>query len=914
MPVRCFFRACGRAAPVLALCCSFFNPSRLSAQDFSALYKQVLHLSEIGRYPDAERLIDTHLSQHASDPAGLGIKALVLDFEGRYQEAERDYQRALDLAPDSLFVLNNLGRHYVALKRPAEARATFQKVLAQDRSNWFALQELAKLSVDGGSGREALGYLDRTAGSQPETQLLRARALHLTGDDVAASKLLDAMRIEGVGRAELYFRAGLLLAEWHHYLEAQSAFLRALEAAPADANIQYNLGLASAEAGDLNRARDIFERALKRRPDDVDCMLHLALVYQNQGDYERSLPVLIRASGLAPKRPEILRNIAFAAEKLGMYGDTAQAWDRYLELQPGDEVARRERGFALASANDLQRGLADLTWYHRKHPEDVDGLYELAVAEGVAQPDDALDHLNLAIRQKPEFVAARYARASLQYAQGRPEQARDDIAAVLSAAPTNMRALDLFGRVELQTNHPGKALGLFARGLKTAPEDAQLLLHYSQALQALNRPEEAQQFAARFRAANRRRGQPASESWAFSFYERSPEEQRARYVAGLRGRIAETPDNASLHLSLGEMLLSEAGQKEEAVREFREAARLSSDPSVAARSGRALMTVGQARAAAEFLRVAAEAEAPSTALLYDLAAAEFLTSGLSTARATLARIPELKRDTEYHLTEAEILDAAGRPAEAVAALARARSAPIPENARPEFYMEWSSLLLLHEKPAEAFDVLQTAEKTFAGNRDLLLGRAFVHALRGTLGESMEILSKLRKQWPEWGRLHLVEGAILARRGDGDKALDELRAAGTTDPATAGVACYVATAILNGKPGDPGTLSQAAETLVKAEPGDAFCRLLAGTAAYATRNYDEALRNLQPAVAAHPRWKEGRTALQSVYAAMGRAEDAAREDAAAKEAVGASAPVLGGGLAAGLMGVRLRIPAAVSGAL
>lgn len=408
-----------------------------------AAYQRIRSLMDERRNSEAESALTILLKEHPGDSTGLGLMALVLDLEGRSGEAETCYQNALRASPKSVFLLNNLGRHYTAGKHLREARDSFTKALAVDPANSFALLNLAELSVAAGEGRRALDYLGRLPREQeasPATVLLRARAFHFAGQDASAAALLGHIDARGPASASLYFSAGLLLAEWKHYREAQSAFARALEAEPGSFNIQYNLGLASAEMGDLDRAREIFEHAVARRPDDVDCLLHLALVYQRQGDNERSLPVLFRAAALDPKRADVLWTIAQVTEKLGMYGDSAQAWDKYLALRPEDDVARRERGFAAASSDDLQKGLADLRWFHAKHPDDPEGLFELAIAEARERPQESLDLLNRAILNKPGWIAAHYTRAALQFEHASAEEARKDVEYVVREAPDNFRA------------------------------------------------------------------------------------------------------------------------------------------------------------------------------------------------------------------------------------------------------------------------------------------------------------------------------------------------------------------------------------------------------------------------------------------------------------------------------------------
>ncbi|HEY3940804.1 MAG TPA: hypothetical protein VGL97_25480 [Bryobacteraceae bacterium] len=445
--------------------------------------------------------------------------------------------------------------------------------------------------------------------------------------------------------------------------------------------------------------------------------------------------------------------------------------------------------------------------------------------------------------------------------------------------------------------------------MKSAPNDPQLLLHYSQVLRRLGRAGEARQAIDKLKAAESKIEQPSSEAWAFDLYRQSPGEQRTRYIEALRRELVADPENPPLHLALASALLSES-HTGEAVAELRSASRSSGDPAIQARCGRELLKAGHPAAAAEFLRSAAVATVPSDDLLYDLAVAEFHAAGAGEALAALDRIPEGKRSVEYYLLRAEILDASDRSAEAVAWLVKAQAFQCPGDARPEFYLEWSSMLLLHERGRDALEVLLLGEKAFPRQRELLLGEAVVNLSQGDSGAASRILAGLERQWPEWSRLHLVKGAILANRGNVPGALNAFKVTTTMAPAMAGAACYMAAALLHGNSVDREKWSGTAAELIGVEPNHPFCRLLAGTIAHSSEDYKAALLNLAPIVATHPRWKQGHIAMRDLYRALGRPLDAAREESAAKQASGPSLPEIGGPLAAaGLMGATLRIPSA-----
>src|SRR5581483_9617014 len=177
------------------------------------------------------------------------------------------------------------------------------------------------------------------------------------------------------------------------------------------------------------RARDLLEAAVRQQPENVDALYSLGFVYSSLKQTEAALRALAQAARLAPKRADVVRLIAVTTGELSADEDSAAAWDRYLQLAPGDDIARRERGFARTHIHEFETGLADLEWYIARHPEDPIGHYQLGLAQSTNDPTKGIDSLNKALALKPDFVAARAARGALYYTQGNAEAAVPDLEA-----------------------------------------------------------------------------------------------------------------------------------------------------------------------------------------------------------------------------------------------------------------------------------------------------------------------------------------------------------------------------------------------------------------------------------------------------------------------------------------------------
>src|SRR5262249_48826139 len=156
--------------------------------------------------------------------------------------------------------------------------------------------------------------------------------------------------------------------------------------------------------------------------------------------------LLAQATRLAPKRSDVVRLIAVTTGELSADEDSAAAWDRYLDLVPNDDLARRERGFARTHIRQFETGIADLKWYIARHPDDPIAYYQLGIAQSTRDPTQGIESLNKALSLKPDFTVARAARGALYYVQGNAEAAIPDLEAAAARERSNGLILDRLGQ------------------------------------------------------------------------------------------------------------------------------------------------------------------------------------------------------------------------------------------------------------------------------------------------------------------------------------------------------------------------------------------------------------------------------------------------------------------------------------
>lgn len=719
------------------------------------------------------------VSTAAEDPLR---EAARLDAAGKCDEAERYYQEALAARPSSAMVRNNAGNHYLVCGQPEKARIQFEALLKIQPSHANANLQLARMAAERKQGIKALEHLTHVKDTSAPVRLIRAEALHWAGQRSAALALVDEVDKSAAGDARLRFMLALACARMGLYDRAESAFQAVLAQRPGDFSVLFNLGRAAALAKHYDRAQRALESAIEVRPGDIEAYVELGRVLAARQDYSRAVWVLAQARQRAPTRPDVLLSLAQAARDAGYYGDSALAYDEYLRVAPRDETVRRDRALMYGlTGSRLQDGVRELNQYLRRHPDDPIAHFYLAQLLWKEQPEETLGRLSAAVRLDANFAAARFARAWLLNRLGRTSEALPDYQAAARLSGRNAQALDQLGLAYLTLDQPAQAEKVLRQALEIAPENPQVRMHLGRALMALGREDEARSHLEAFQKLRPQRVRdPRTEPGMIELATLSQRERLQSQIDRLRKDARDHPSDPELQLALASVLLT-GGQTEEAMAAFRELLARSADAPIWARAGAALMRAGQHALAKQFLERAA---ASSPAARLDLAMATSIADGPAKALEVLGSAPEGSEAGNYLLVKARILDAAGRHAEADAALDEGLR---QSGARTEVALEAALLLVHRRRDGEALDAIAQALKSAPDDADLLLTKAIVLALMNRTPAAEKAFRGIQSRWPEWDRPYVAHGLMLESTRPQD-ARQKLRTAVTLNSGDSAARC------------------------------------------------------------------------------------------------------------------------------
>ncbi len=340
--------------------------------------REVERLRASGREEQAEELLAEAQRLHES---------------GRWPEAEKAYQRVLELAGDHTDALEGYGRLGHEAGRPDIAA-------------------------------ELIGRAIQAGGSSAVRHRRRAMALQDLGALAeAAEDWRHAVEL-GADDAEAQGNFGLVLLALGQAGEAAEALGRAVRREPGWAGLHANLGLALQSAGRAGEVASALRRALALDPALPEGWNSLAGMLLNGEDAGRAERPARRALLLRPGYPEALGNLGLAQLTAGREGEAVESLRGALELRPGDAGTLANLALALERAGQEDR--AGLAWWRilLLDPGSAPGFAGLAdLRQRQKRLDAALKAWERALRIDPRRADWHYNAGNALQAAGRPAEA-----------------------------------------------------------------------------------------------------------------------------------------------------------------------------------------------------------------------------------------------------------------------------------------------------------------------------------------------------------------------------------------------------------------------------------------------------------------------------------------------------------
>ena len=243
-----------------------------------------------------------------------------------------------------------------------------------------------------------------------------------------------------------------------------------------------------------------------------------------------------------PARPspaEAAFNRAMELQQRGQWPEAADAWRKFLELEPSHAGAHANLG---------------------------------AVLSRLGQYDEAVKCYDNALRLNPQLTNALFNLGVTHYRAGQFTKASETLTRYLAASPDSWQARQMLGLALVELGRDEEAAPPLEAALKANPQDVSLLFGLGLAYLRLNRPELKTMID---RLAATAHGEPFAHLLKGQNYLAASDYQHA--VEALEAAVKLSDDLPRLHFSLGVAYLR-TGRNQEAINEFeRELRRLPRD-------------------------------------------------------------------------------------------------------------------------------------------------------------------------------------------------------------------------------------------------------------------------------------------------------------------------------------------------
>ena len=282
------------------------------AQDVVGL-EQVATLIRENKTAEAERQLSIFLRSKPNEPVALNLLGTIRAKQGRLDEAETLFVRAVVNAPAYSAARMNLA--YLHLQKHEIDKAVLQlkEVLGVEPRNAEAMVVLGDAYLAGGLLDEAeRQYLDALEGRLDNAAALLglAQLSRLKGDskDVPVY-LADSQSPEFLYKfATIALQAGMSDA-------AKAAMENALKLRPNEPAYLLTLGIAWIRKGDLFEAEKAFRHVIQLQPNNEPAQIHLGYVLLNEKKYDEARLWLEKSARAASPMPEVFYYLGLVAQE-----------------------------------------------------------------------------------------------------------------------------------------------------------------------------------------------------------------------------------------------------------------------------------------------------------------------------------------------------------------------------------------------------------------------------------------------------------------------------------------------------------------------------------------------------------------------------------------------------------------------
>jgi len=275
--------------------------------------------------------------------------------------------RAMSAKPQSRTIADAVRialEHHQAGRLP-EAERTYQRILDVDPNNADALHLLGVIAHQLGKNELAVQLIDKALTGRPDfagALFNRGLALQaLQRYDEALAGYTEALTMLP-NSTDIWMQCGISLHQLQRYDKALASYDRALALKPTYAEALNNRSGTLQELGRYDEALASCNQALVIRPAYAEALFNRGRALQRLNRYDEALASYDQALTISPAYAEAFGNRGAALQALGRYDDALASYDQALVIRPEDAEVHWNRSLCRLVVGDFERGWQEYEW------------------------------------------------------------------------------------------------------------------------------------------------------------------------------------------------------------------------------------------------------------------------------------------------------------------------------------------------------------------------------------------------------------------------------------------------------------------------------------------------------------------------------------------------------------------------
>lgn len=415
---------------------------------------------------------------------------------GKYEQAEKEFQKVLKQNPARDEILIELAKIYNATKRGDQAFALGERYVAKHPGSVEGLEVLGIASAVAGRYDHAERYLLQALavdGSRAATRLELAGVYAAAGKEAVAKQVLEELVQASPRESRAYHMLAAIEKKGGNSDRALEIYRRAVAANPSDTLAAYRMGMIFLEKGDLKSADSTADGLIKNYPKRADGHRLKGLVYYQRRQYAEAITSLQNSIRIAPTL-EAYYFMGLCHYGKGELESSLSQFRVILDRVPTSRQARLMTATVLLAQKRTDDAITEIRKVLLNDDRDAVAhnlLGNAYMAKGMF--DEGMRELNRATSIDPKIVDAYLKKGYFYFSHGKNELGESELATAVKAAPDALNGRLLLASYYLRSGSASKALSLLKAGLNGRKGDALLYNSIAAVQLSQNRTDEALQ-------------------------------------------------------------------------------------------------------------------------------------------------------------------------------------------------------------------------------------------------------------------------------------------------------------------------------------------------------------------------------------------------------------------------------------